>query len=150
MSQADLTWFVLLLAVVLVVAAFILWQEAKRRATAGEVTYVIEDAVDYISQALAGEDSGLGRADVKRIIEYEVFYLQGLAQAQRWKPVETVAGGYRPAVAYIAAEIDERHGVSYSPEQIEAVLILEAAYLHSIGAVGEPVETDETADSDER
>lgn len=140
MAQADLTWYVLLLSVVLVVAGFVVWQEAKRRATATEVTYVIEDAVDYIGRGLAGEDSGLSRSDVKRIIEYEVFYLQGLAQQDRRNSVETVAGGYAPAVAYISDEIAERHGVRYLPEQVEAVLILEGAYLHSIGAVGEPVD----------
>jgi hypothetical protein len=76
---------------------------------------------------------------VKRIIEYEVFYLQGLAQERRSTPVEVVAGGAEPAVEYIAARIAEAHKVSYPLDEIRAVLRLEADYLGSIGAVGEPV-----------
>jgi hypothetical protein len=127
-----------LTAVFLLVVAALLWQEAKRRSFDEGYVYVVDEAVDHIAARL--EDSSLRRSDVKRIIEYEVFYLQGLAQERRSNPVEVIAGGADPAVEYIAARIAQVHAVSYPLADIRAVLRLEADYLRSIGAVGEPVE----------
>jgi hypothetical protein len=127
-----------LVAIFLLVVAALLWQEAKRRSFDEGYVYVVDDAVDFIHGRLEG--SKLKRSDVKRIIEYEVFYLQGLAQERRSTPVEVVAGGAEPAVEYIATRIAEAHKVSYPLDEIRAVLRLEAEYLGSIGAVGEPVE----------
>lgn len=128
----------LLSAVFLLVVAALLWQEAKRRTFDEGYVYVVDDAVDFIHGRL--DDPSFRRSDVKRIIEYEIFYLQGLAQENRRNPVEVVAGGSEAAVAYIAGRIAEVHDVSYPLEQIRSVLALEAEYLRSIGAVGEPVE----------
>lgn len=128
----------LLSAVFLVVVAALLWQEAKRRSFDEGYVYVVDEAVDFIHGRLGAPK--LGRSDVKRIIEYEVFYLQGLAQERRSNPVEVVAGGAGPAVEYIATRIAEAHGVSYSLDEIRDVLRLEADYLQSIGAVGDPVQ----------
>lgn len=141
MSPAEIIAFVaLLVGVLLVVMALMVWQQARRRPSYQPLEYVIEDAVKHIQAGLP-EDSPLGRSDVRRILEWEVFYLQGLAQEDRKNPVETVAGGHQASVEYIASEIEERHGVSYSHGDIEDVLRLEADYLMAIGAVGEPVET---------
>jgi hypothetical protein len=129
-----------LVAVFLVIVAVMVWQEGRRR-TVGEEgpTYVVEDAVDRIA---AGLDAtvDLRRSDIRRIVEYEVFYLQGLAQRNRRHPVEVVAGGGDAAVAFIADRIAEAHGVVYAHGDIRSVLALEAEYLASIGAVGEPVD----------
>lgn len=127
-----------LLAVFLAVVAVLVWQEAKKRPYDEGLAYVIDDAVEFIHSRMG--DSELRRSDVKRIIEYEIFYLQGLAQKRRRHPVEVVAGGSDPAVDYIHARIAESHGVSYALADLRSVLELEAAYLQSIGAVGEPVE----------
>ncbi len=129
----------LLAAILVAVAALLVWQEAKRGPGQDAATYVIEDAVDFILPRL-DSGAGLARADVKRIIEWEVYYLQGLAQPQRWRQVETVAGGHEPAVDFIRAQIAEKHGAAYSPDQIREVLVHEDGYLVSIGVVGEPVE----------
>lgn len=126
----------------LVVVALMVWQEAKRRPSYQPLEYVIEDAVKHVSSRL-GDGSPLNRSDVRRILEWEVFYLQGLAQKDRRNPVETVAGGHQASVDYIAAEIEARHGVAYSHHDIEEVLRLEADYLMAIGAVGDPVEQGE-------
>lgn len=120
----------------------IVWQEAKRRPSYEPLEYVIEDAVKHVLAGLPAESS-LRRADVRRVLEYEVFYLQGLAQQDRKNPVETVAGGHDASVDYIAAEIEAKHGVAYSPEDIEEVLRLEADYLAAIGAIGDPVDIGE-------
>lgn len=140
MSPAAIIAFVgLLLGVLFVIIALMVWQEARRRPSYEPLEYVVEDAVKHIQERLP-EGSSLARSDIRRILEWEVFYLQGLAQEDRKNPVETVAGGHEASVDYIASEIQERHGVSYPHEEIEEVLRLEADYLMAIGAVGEPVE----------
>lgn len=141
MSPAEIIAFVaLLVGVLLVIMALMVWQQSRRQPSYQPLEYVVEDAVKHIQAGLS-DDSQLSRSDIRRILEWEVFYLQGLAQEDRKNPVETVAGGHQASVEYIASEIEEKHGVSYAHEDIEDVLRLEADYLMAIGAVGEPVET---------
>ncbi|MEX0865144.1 MAG: hypothetical protein WD269_09760 [Acidimicrobiia bacterium] len=143
MSPAALIALVgLLVGVFLVVVALVLWQEARRRPSYDLLEYVVEDAVKHVTAGL-DEASGLGRGDVRRILEWEVFYLQGLAQEDRHNPVETVAGGHQASIEYIAAQIEAKHGVAYSQDDIAEVLRLEADYLMAIGAVGGQVEMGE-------
>lgn len=131
---------VLLAGTLLTIVALVVWQEARRPPKYQPLEYVVEDAVRHVLDRLPSE-SRLDRADVRRILEWEVFYLQGLAQDDRRNPVETVAGGHKASVSYIADQIEEKHGVAYSHQDIENVLRLEADYLKAIGAVGEPVES---------
>ena len=143
MSTIEIFSFVaLLVGVLLVIVALMVWQEAKRRPSYEPLEYVVNDAVKHIAERLP-EDSGLRNSDIRRIIEWEVFYLQGLAQKDRKNPVDTVAGGHEHSVGYIADQIQEKHSVSYSHDQIEDVLRLEADYLAAIGAVGDPVGEEE-------
>lgn len=143
MSPAAVVSFVaLLVGVFLLIIALVVWQEAKRRPSYEPLEYVVEDAVKHAHAGLPKE-STLTRADVRRILEWEVYYLQGLAQDRRSDPVETVAGGHDASVGYIAGQIQAKHGVSYSRGDIEEVLRLEADYLMAIGAVGERVELGE-------
>ncbi len=140
MSPAAIVAFVgLLIGLLLLIVALMVWQEARRRPSYEPLEYVVEDAVKHVQEGLS-QGSRLTRADIRRILEWEVFYLQGLAQDDRKNPVETVAGGHEASVEFIASEIEERHGVSYPLVDIEEVLRLEADYLRAIGAVGEPVE----------
>lgn len=142
MSPSTTVAFVgILVAVLLFVLAAMVWQEAKRRRFDPGPTYVVEEAVSFIADRLDPDTrTRLRRVDIRRIVEWEVFYLQGLAQKNRKTPVETVAGGTDAAVDYIAGEILDRHGVSYSLDDIRSVLRIEAEYLMAIGAVGEVVE----------
>ena len=143
MSSVAVVGFVaLLVGVFLVIVALIVWQEAKRRPSYEPLEYVVEDAVKHVHAGIP-EDSTLTKADVRRVLEYEVFYLQGLAQENRRNPVETVAGGHEASVEYISTQIEAKHGVAYPREDIEEVLRLEADYLMAIGAVGEPVDLGE-------
>jgi hypothetical protein len=126
-----------LLAALLLVAALVAWQHSKR-GTLVEATHGIEDAVEFIHSRLPAEVNGrLGRSGVRRIVEWEIFYLQGLAQPDRRQSIVAVAGAHPPAIEFIRSEITRRHGPTYSEEDIGTVLELEAAYLESIGAVGE-------------
>jgi hypothetical protein len=130
----------LLGAVFLSVVAILLWQEAKRRHGVDEAVYVVSDALRYVRDHLPPEiRQRIGEVGIQRIIEWELFYLQGLAQKNRRHPVETVAGGSPTAIDYIALQIAKRHGVEIPSEEIRAVLEMEAEYLHSIGAVGDRV-----------
>lgn len=133
----------LLVGLFLVIAALVVWQESNRRPGYEPLTYVIEDAVKHVEAGLAAEGRiGLKRTDIRRIIEWEVFYLQGLGQKNRKKPVETIAGGHELSVEYIVDQIEEKHGISYSSADVADVLRYEADYLIQIGAVGEAVDPD--------
>ncbi len=136
------SFIVLLVGLFLLIMALVVWQEAKRRPSFEPLEYVIEDAVRHAHTGLS-EDSSLTRSDVRRVLEWEVFYLQGLAQDHRSNPVETVAGGHDASVEWIVAQIQTKHGVSYSLSDVEEVLRLEADYLMAIGAVGDRVELGE-------
>ena len=142
MSAVTTVAFVgLLVAIFLFIVAAMVYQEARRRDVgAGEPVYVIEDAVAFIADRLDPTlRERLRRSDIRRIVEWEVHYLQGLAQKRRRNPVEVTAGGAPAAIEYIVERIATQHGVSYAHDDVAAVLALEARYLESIGAVGEPV-----------
>lgn len=144
MTGASLIAFVgLLLGLLLVIVAMVVFQEAKRRPSYDPLTYVIDDAVKHIQQGLASEGTErISRADILRIIEWEIFYMQGMAQDNRKAPVETVAGGHYASVDYIVEQIRENHGVEHAVEDVNSVLRWEADYLVAIGAVGEPLDPD--------
>lgn len=143
MSPATVVGFVaLLVGVFLLIIALVVWQEAKGRPSYEPLEYVVEDAVKHVNEGLP-QGSALTKADIRRILEWEVFYLQGLAQDDRSNPVATVAGGHDASVEYIVSQIQATHAVSYSPEDIQNVLSLEADYLMAIGAIGEPVDQGE-------
>jgi hypothetical protein len=141
--QAAVTLGALLLALFLVMTAAMVWQEAKRRSRREPLVYAVNDAVDYVVSSIdAGVVDRLGKSGVRRILEWEVHYLQGLAEGKRDTDAAVVAGGHEPAVEYIANQIADRHGASYAREDIRAVLAGEAGYLATIGAVGDRVEED--------
>ena len=134
-----------LVAIFLLIVAALAWQEAKSRTYDEGVVYVVDDAVDFVVERLRPETAErLGPADVRRILEWEIFYLQGLAQPRRSTPVETFAGGDEAAVEWLTAQIAETHGVTYDASDVASVLALEAEYLAAIGAVGDAVEGEET------
>ncbi|HEY4584260.1 MAG TPA: hypothetical protein VI980_00480 [Acidimicrobiia bacterium] len=140
-GPAVFAFIALLIGIFLIIVALVVWQEARRRPSHEPLTYVVEDAVRHVEAGLLEEgNQRLTRADIRRILEWEVFYLQGLAQDDRSNPVETVAGGHDASIDYIIGQIATKHGVSYSREDVENVLRLEADYLFEIGAVGEAVE----------
>jgi hypothetical protein len=127
-----------LIGILLVVGALVLWQHASRGG--GEITFGVEDAVRFVMARLPEDVKGRVReGGVRRILEWEVYYLRGLAQEHRRMPVETVAGAYGPAVEYIRDQISQRHSLEYPERDIEGVLKLGVEYLASIGAIGDPV-----------
>lgn len=140
-GPAVFAFVALLVGVFLLIVALVVWQEAKRRPSYEALEYVVEDAVRHVESGLEAEGKdNLRKSDIRRILEWEVYYLQGLAQQDRGNPVETVAGGHEASIEYIIEQIASKHGVSYSQEDVEDVLRYEADYLVRIGAVGEAVD----------
>lgn len=127
----------LLVAVLLAAVAAMVWQEAARRPVDEPVTYVLEDAVRFIDARL---DASLGADDVRRILEWEIIYLQGVSPKHSGPLQPVRVGGSDDAVRFIMTQITRRSGPRYSEEAIRAVLEGEAEYLDSIGALGVVVE----------
>lgn len=143
MSGATLFVFLaLLLGALLAIIGIVVWQQAQRRPTYEPRVYVIEDAVRHVEAGLLSEGKTLSRADIRRILEWEVFYLQGLAQENRKTAIESVAGGHHRSIQFVIDGIAEKHDVNHSFADVADVLRYEADYLVTIGAVGEPVESD--------
>lgn len=129
----------LLVAVLLAVAAAMVWQEAVHRPATEPVTYVLEDAVRFIHQRF-GPEAPLTRDDVRRILEWEVIYLQGVSPKHSGPLQPVRVGGSDDAVRFIMTQITRRSGPRYSEGAVRAVLQGEAEYLASIGALGLAVE----------
>lgn len=129
----------LLLALFLLIASIMLWQQAKARGYEEGPVYVVEDAISFAYDRLSDEvRSRLTKRDVRRIFEWEVYYLQGLADRKATE-LEVVAGGADQAITYIRSQIEAKHGAVHSEDDIRSVLELEAKYLDSIGAIGERI-----------
>jgi hypothetical protein len=129
----------LLVAVLLAIAAAMVWQEAVKRPADEPLTYVLEDAVRFV-EAGFGAESALGSEDIRRILEWEVIYLQGVSPRGSGALAPVRVGGSDDAVQFIAQQITRRSGPRYSEAAIQAVLEGEAEYLASIGALGAVVE----------
>ena len=131
----------LLFALLLAIVGSLVWQEAKKRPAGEPATYVVEDAARFIFPLLG--DSAMERLDlddVRRILEWEVLYLQG-AGSGRVGSLGTarVAGGSDEAVGFIASRLQVDGVPRYTEEDIREVLGHETEYLVEIGAVGGPV-----------
>lgn len=127
--------FIVLMLVVLAFGVGMFWQESKRMRQPAAI-YGVEDSIEYIWMGLGDDTLGLKKSDVRRILEWEMHYLQ---QPDVWKDDGTPVVGGNQAAAY-AQERALEQGHAYEPEQIFAVLDLQASYLQAIGAVGEPVD----------
>ncbi|GMQ86203.1 MAG: hypothetical protein BMS9Abin07_1776 [Acidimicrobiia bacterium] len=125
-----------MLTLVVVLAVFgvgLLLQE--RRPNEVAIVYGVEEALDFVWDGLGGATKDtIGRGDVRRILEWEMHYLQRPAHREG----EAVVGGL-DAAAY-AQEQSYAEGYAYEPEVIFAVLDLQAEYLAALGAVGDPVD----------
>lgn len=131
---------VVLLLLLAVVAGAFAWQE-RNRTPEPMVIYGVEDALEYVYPRLSepARDS-VRKSDVRRILEWEVKYLQN--PALRHDPAEPAVVGGINAARYAQEEL-HRAGHSYDGDLILEVLELQAQYLSEIGAVAGPVAGDE-------
>lgn len=137
LGMSPLLLGALLLALLLGLAAALVWQEAKQRALPEQLTYVLEDAVQFVDQQV-GDVRELTSEDIRRILEWEVLYLQGISPrgAGRLEPVRV--GNSDDATHFILDQLGRP--ARYSEDDVRRVLAGEAAYLASIGALGAAVE----------
>jgi hypothetical protein len=127
--MAPLLFLLALVAVLVVFGVGLLLQE--RRPSEVAIVYSVEDAIDFVWDGLSDETrTSVGRSDVRRILEWEMHYLQ--RPDHREGPA--VVGGI-DAAAY-AQERSIAQGYGYEPPFIFEVLDLQAAYLAQLGAVG--------------
>lgn len=126
------------------VAIAFAWQES--RAGGEDVTiYSVEDSIAYVHERLREpHKTNLKKTDVRRILEWEVRWLQDPA-VHGAQPV--VAGGL-PSAEFAQASLARQGHVYDGPEIIE-VLDLRAEYLAAIGAVGDPLTEAEVAELDD-
>lgn len=131
-------FFTAMMVVVLAFGVGMFWQES-RRIRQRETVYGVEDSIEFVWDALGDDTLGLKKSDVRRILEWEMHYLQ---QPHLWEADgQPVVGG--TAAAIYAQEQALAAGYPYEPHQIFAVLDYQAAYLLAIGAIGGEVGTDE-------
>jgi len=118
------------------------WQ--GRQAEGEELlVYSVEDSIQFVTERLtAATAESVKPSDVRRILEWEVRYLQDPGIRGDSGPV--VAGGL-PSAEF-AQESLARLGHAYDGVEIIEVLDLRAEYLRAIGAVGEPLTAAEVSD----
>lgn len=128
-------FFAVLMALVLAFGIAMFWQESKRMRQNAAI-YGVDDSIEWIWEGLRDDPKDLTKDDVRRILEWEMHYLQ---QPDLWQHEGPAVIGGDAAAAY-AQERSLEEGHAYAPEQIYAVLDLQATYLQAIGAIGDPVE----------
>jgi len=135
--------FLLVFGVLLIgaLAAAMVWQERHPPPEPRDaVVYGVEDSVVYVWEGLNQEFRGrITRSDVRRILEWELHFLQ--QPALRGEEEPAVVGSVE-AAAYVQ---DHAHqaGHTYDPDVIFAVLDLQAEYLAAIGAIADVAESTE-------
>ncbi len=124
-----------LVGILLLIVAAMVWQESRSRFEEHEPEYILEDAVRFVHARLRSDvRAALGIAGVRRILEWQVYFLQRLAKDDKEIPI--VMGITEGTVDYIVEQLAD-HGHPFSAEQVTAVLEEQGAYLIHIGAVGE-------------
>ena len=128
-------FFAVLMTVVVAFGVGMFWQESKRMSQP-QAVYGVEDSIEFIWIAFGAETHGLKKSDVRRILEWEMHYLQ---QPHLWEADGTAVFGGKAAAEYVQEQALAA-GHPFEPEQIFAVLDMQAAYLEAIGAVGDQVD----------
>lgn len=114
------------------------WQE-RRMVADHTVVYSVEDALEFVMDRLsASAREQVNRHDVRRILEWELRYLQDPAIRS---DDAAVVGGI--GAAEYAQQQALAQGYAYDGAVIIEVLDHQAGYLALLGAVGEPVAADE-------
>ena len=133
--MGPLLFLIALILVLVIFGAGMLSQEHGRRVDDGVAVYGVDDAVTYIWERLPeGMVDSIGSADIRRILEWEMLYLQQPAKSEG----PAVVGG--TDAAEFVQERAFADGHAYEPDEIFIVLDLQADYLKAIGAVGSPVD----------
>ena len=90
-------FFAVLMVLVLVFGVAMFWQESKRMRQNAAI-YGVEDSIEWIWEGLGDDKRGLRRSDVRRILEWEMHYLQ---QPDVWKDDGAAVVGGLEAATYV-------------------------------------------------
>jgi hypothetical protein len=135
---------VLVIAVVVAVAAWLVIREAGRIAKAPPpAIFDLDDAHDWVVAHVPDDVAAtLTSDDVRRILEFQLEYFEKEGVSGNGSgpkvPGPIVIGGAE-VVAYIV-ERAASTGEAYLPEQVHGVLETQLRYLRAIGAVGPPAD----------
>jgi hypothetical protein len=133
-------YLLLVLGFLLAVVAFGFAWQGRRGAADEYAVYSVEDSIRFVTERLTTATAAtIKPADVRRILEWEVRYLQDPGVRDGVGPV--VAGGL-PSAEF-AQESLALLGYAYDGPEIVEVLDLRAEYLREIGAVGDPLTAEE-------
>lgn len=128
------------LLVLLIGVGLAFYWQGSIRLPGGAISYGVEDSIKYITPRLSpGSGDVIGQQSVRRILEWEMKYLQDLLSAD---PDTAIVIGGEAAIAYVI-EQTARQGFDYDPAMVAEVLQLQAEYMASIGAIAEPVGEDD-------
>ncbi len=136
----------LVIAIVIAVAAWLVIREAGRIAKAPPpAIFDLDEAHDWVVAHVPDDVAAtLTSDDVRRILEFQLEYFEKKGVSGNGSGPKTtgpiVIGGAE-AVAYIV-ERAASTGEAYLPEQVYGVLETQITYLRSIGAVGPPADDD--------
>jgi hypothetical protein len=131
---------------VLAIAAVFVFREAQRMAEEPpEAVFDPDDAYAWVVRHLPDVAAAtLTPADVRRILDFqlEFFRRKGVStNGSTTEPQAPVVFGAGESIDYIVGRCAAT-GEAYLPEQIEAVVDCQLAYLRAIGAVGRPASPD--------
>jgi hypothetical protein len=138
----------LVIGIVVAIAAAFVVREAGRIGEAPPAAiFDPDDAFEWVVEHLPDDVAAtLTAVDVHRILDlqFEFFRRKGVAvNGTRRGPRGTVIVGGAEQVAFILEQSDAT-GDGFIPEQVYAVVETQLSYLRAVGAIGPPVEPDET------
>ena len=138
----------LVIGIVLAIAAALVFREAARLSDdPPDAVFDPDDALGWVVHHLPDIVAAtLTEADVKRIIDFQMeFFRQRGVSHNGIRDTAEVPLLLMPdeTVTYIV-ERCATTGEEYLPEQVEAVMDCQLDYLRFIGAIGRPVEDDES------
>lgn len=135
--------------IVLAIAAALVFREAARLSDVPpDAVFDPDDALGWVVEHLDDIVAAtLTEKDVARIIaaQMEFFAQRGVSRnGARTAPAVPLLLAPEETVAYIVERCAET-GEAYLPEQVEPVMQCQLDYLRFIGAIGRPVDEDESA-----
>jgi hypothetical protein len=123
-------------AILLAITAAMLWQSRGAR-TPEQAEYLVGEAIAFVHGGLPEEAAAsLTTDDVRSLLDWSRHHSQ-VVVARSGAEVPVLGGP--EAVAYVAEQSIAR-GRPIDEALVRLILDLEAAYLVTIGAIGEPVE----------
>lgn len=133
--MASILFALGLLALLIAVGVAFYWQ-GSIRIPGGAVAYGVEESIKYITPRLSAETGTvIGQKSVRRILEWEMKFVQSQLDSD---PAQIVVLGGDTARSYVL-EQTAKEGFEYEPAIVDEVLLLQAEYMVSIGAIAEPV-----------